>query len=515
MIPIPSYSFEPMAADRLKELEAFRLQWRLEVEARSAAAPSASKQTRNVDRGDNSRHDRGFSPQLSEPTSRAQDVEDSSPRYEHNNPRALDDLNPGDGCHPADPEHPASALEHYERAVEREGEGSLGDSLQHYRTAYKLDAGVEQLYRQKHFPPSTFPPIPQDPNPSIAAVTVPNTAHHSLDGPVTPSICDIISSFQSSSITGKESPTSDSTALPCPIAQVPSEIVIKILYYTALSDPASFARLAQICRRLAFLVSTEDRIWRAVCMSDIVGFGAMHYCWALTLTGLPLPISIAELDDKFSALSPGPTPRSLPLSSVYPSHQHMFHERPRIRFNGCYISTVNYIRPGAATASRVTWTSPVLIVTYYRYLRFFRDGTCVSLLTTSEPADVVHHLTKENMHTHHTGGLPSAVMNQALRGRWKLKGNPFGVDKYGGEEGTLDIETEGADADRPQPKYIYKLGLQMKSVRKAPSATRNNKLVWLGYWSYNKLTDDWCEFGLKNDRAFFWSRVKSYSDGEG
>lgn len=33
---------------------------------------------------------------------------------------------------------PKSALEHYERAVERESDGSLGDSLKHYRKAFKV-----------------------------------------------------------------------------------------------------------------------------------------------------------------------------------------------------------------------------------------------------------------------------------------------------------------------------------------------------------------------------------------
>jgi F-box protein 9 len=47
-------------------------------------------------------------------------------------------------------------------------------------------------------------------------------------------------------------------------------------------------------------------------------------------------------------------------------------------------------------------------------------------------------------------------------------------------------------------------------VSSAGRATRNNKLVWQGYWSYNRLTDDWAVFGLKNDRPFYWSRVKSY-----
>ena len=153
---------------------------------------------------------------------------------------------------------------------------------------------------------------------------------------------------------------------------------------------------------------------------------------------------------------------------------------------------------------------------------------------------MVHHLTKENLGSkNHAGGLPSAVMNDARRGRWRLSGDPYGVKKArrarggrqneedGGEEareepreeeedeGIVHIETEGSDARTINPKYVYKMMLRLESAgaRKA-GTTRNNKMVWLGYWSYNKLSDDWAEFGLKNDRAFFWSRVKSYAAGE-
>ena len=146
------------------------------------------------------------------------------------------------------------------------------------------------------------------------------------------------------------------------------------------------------------------------------------------------------------------------------------------------------------------------IVTYYRYLRFFRDGICVSLLTTAEPAEVVHHLRRENLHTHHNSSgsvLPSAVMRHALRGRWKL-GDPHDEDK----EGEVEIETEGVDAE----KYVYRMELTLRNAGR--SGPRNNKLVWRGFWSWNRLTDDWAEFGLRNDRAFFWSRVGSYGLGE-
>ena len=125
------------------------------------------------------------------------------------------------------------------------------------------------------------------------------------------------------------------------------------------------------------------------------------------------------------------------------------------------------------------------------------------------------------MHTRHAGGLPSAVMNHCLRGRWKLSGNPYRTttgkdddEDDDGEEGTVQIETEGADAGQANPKYIYKMALELKKAGRSAGATRNNKLTWIGYWSYNKLADDWAEFGLKNDKAFLWSRVRSYGTGE-
>jgi F-box protein 9 len=142
------------------------------------------------------------------------------------------------------------------------------------------------------------------------------------------------------------------------------------------------------------------------------------------------------------------------------------------------------------------------VVTYFRYLRFFRDGSLISLLTTSEPVDVVHHLTRSNLNTHHAAGsmLPSAVMKDALRGRWRLSS---AFSSHNDEaEGELFIETEGVT-----PKYTYHLHLALTHAGKG---ARNNKLAWKGFWSRHRITDDVGEFALRNDRAFYWSRVKSF-----
>ncbi|KAL9124650.1 MAG: hypothetical protein Q9217_006036 [Psora testacea] len=507
-----------MAGDTAEELEAFRRKWKKEVEARTQASPSipakstGQSSAQSVIGGE--LPSRAPSPQIVKRSGRIDCTQDDTEGYEYHDLEDKDgtrSLQVAEEVHPTNRREPSSALEHYERAVEREGEGSLGDSLNHYRKAYRLDAAVDRLYKYKHFPPSASASKSINLNPSNASVTVPNTAHHSLHGSSTP-VSELIASFRDLSIPEEEAPIDHSPPPPCPISKIPSEILVNVLYHTAVLDPALLARLAQVCKRLAYLVATEDGIWRRVCSGSEYGFEAMHYEWASTITGKPLPTTTGDIYNLLLQTTLCPPIERLPLSPLYPSYREMFHKRPRLRFNGCYISTVNYIRPGAATASQATWNSPVLIVTYYRYLRFFRDGTCVSLLTTTEPRDVVHHLTRENTHMHHAGGLPSAVMNHALRGRWKLSGNPYS-DTNTEEEGTIHVETEGVDVGKPQPKYIYKMMLQLKTAAKAPMATRNTKLAWLGYWSYNKLTDDWAEFTLKNDRAFFWSRVKSYGNG--
>jgi F-box protein 9 len=256
----------------------------------------------------------------------------------------------------------------------------------------------------------------------------------------------------------------------------------------------------------------------------------MHYGFAASITWTP------------SVSLPSPLNNSrLELSQKYTTYLSMFHSRPRIRFGGCYISCINYTRHGELGGAHIAnWdSSPMLIVTYYRYLRFYRDGTVISLLTTAEPADVVGVLNKDNIKdngtssTHNLGhgqdgvagvGLPK-VMREALRGRWRLTGNPFGVNSRQNrgsyldneqaedesteetmeDEGDLVIETEGVNE-----KYIFKMLLAFASVGRG---TRNNKLARKGFWSYNKLTDDWAEFLLRNDRPYFWSRVRSYGSG--
>jgi F-box protein 9 len=393
-----------------------------------------------------------------------------------------------------------------------------------------MDDRVDQKYKNKHFPKQ--PPKPIQATSSTGARPAAGVSAQTEQP--RPMMKDLITSFSCLSIAPAPPEVEGVPPRRCHLAEIPEEILVYILFDLAVLDVGDFVRLSQVCKRLAYLVATEDRIWRRICLGHEFGFGGMHYYWQRQINWDPLTEEdlIREATEAEAAVSDpagaGSDPLSLPpltfseraqrqaqestattlafYHSLYSrSWLRMFRLRPRIRFNGCYISTVNYPRSGEASANHVTWGSPVHIVTYYRYLRFFRDGTAISLLTTAEPADVVHHLTREAVALHRGGAnphLPSAVAQSALKGRWRLARE---ADNPGASlsevEGDVMIETEGVS------KYIYRLDLALGSAGKG---ARNNKLAWKGFYSYNRLTGDWAEFTMRHNKPFFFSRVKSY-----
>lgn len=469
---------------------------------------------------------------------------------------------------------PKSALEHFERAVEKESQGNLGDSLSHYRKAYRLDAKVDQSYKNKHFPTKSKP---TNPNPSNASPTVPSTAHHSSEGPketLTLTWSELIESFAGAEILGADPIIEGDIPPPCGIKELPTEVLLELLQAIGIRDPAMLMRLSLVCKKLAYHVHKDNALWKRIALGPEFGLASQRYNFVTDLQGREAVYQVLEDDGNLQDTSV--TDVHFSKETIW---QDVFHNYPRIRFTGVYISTVNYTRAGGSSATANTWSNPIHIITYYRYLRFFRDGTCISLLTTNEPIEVVHHLTKENLAFVRAGAKkeppahplnftssapalfresgtsssapgaasnagappPSAqqIMKHALRGRWRLchpslnapaveasiTTNPdIDLDTPTApttavpnqnptpsmSPGDLHIETEGAG-----PRYMYTMHLSLKSAGSARSkhTTKNNKLQWKGFWSFNVLTSDWAEFQLKNDKPFFFSRVRGYGLG--
>lgn len=136
-------------------------------------------------------------------------------------------------------------------------------------------------------------------------------------------------------------------------------------------------------------------------------------------------------------------------------------------------------RPGS---SENTYNQPVHLVTYYRYLRFFPDGTILKYLSTDEPTQVVKQLT------------PEFDRRQVFRGHFEL------------HEGRIYIEMK----DRMRPRELFRMSLEIKSTHRG----RHNKLRWI---EYNSVTegreDDEHTFDLRMMKPYFFSVVRSYQSG--
>lgn len=141
-----------MANETSEELERFRNQWREEVTARTRAGTSSLQTGSRPEarRRSSARVDQFLrpppAPSIAHDTKQA--VHEDA--YEAQTPNAYHGLEDKDQrrrlrddsveIYSSDNEkyEPQSALEHYEKAVEKETQGSLGDSLTHYRKAYRV-----------------------------------------------------------------------------------------------------------------------------------------------------------------------------------------------------------------------------------------------------------------------------------------------------------------------------------------------------------------------------------------
>ncbi|KAK9365175.1 hypothetical protein V1509DRAFT_634011 [Lipomyces kononenkoae] len=338
--------------------------------------------------------------------------------------------NKPDGTAPEDPEvsRAQRALKIYELAVEKERDGNLSDALKFYRQAFRLDDSVDKLYKNKHFPSSAF--TKRAPSPSNKATT------STLPTDKTTSLLSDYSHLDAEP---------EDEDLPSPLIKLPNEITNTILRTLALLDLSSFTKTSYTCRKLAFLAYSDSMLWRSLCMKE---YPRMRY---------EVPVDENEAIHLWND-----------------NWRRMFLERPRILFNGIYISTCNYHRYGVSHS----WNVPVHIVTYYRYVRFFDDGTCMTHLTTKEPIEVV-----PEFHRH--------LMKRGIfKGTWRMS-----ID------GRVRIESQS-----PVAKYLFLQKLDIKSSGRG----RHNRLNWAGFWSINRVTADKLEFSLLHDKPFYFSRVLSY-----
>jgi F-box protein 9 len=117
------------------ELESFRQQWKAEVIAKAKAGDSREPPTPSAGSSQASRRPPA-APRIAETKASVDDGPFTQSYHDLDDSNSLE--KPRNGESSTVDQEPQSALEHYEKAVERESQGSLGDSLDLYRKAFKV-----------------------------------------------------------------------------------------------------------------------------------------------------------------------------------------------------------------------------------------------------------------------------------------------------------------------------------------------------------------------------------------
>lgn len=413
----------------------------------------------------------------------------------------------------------------------------------------QLDADIESAYRKKHFEhlwreqPDKQKQPTQTQHAPVRNAPTRRTPELTVD--------QLIDSFENCTIEPAEPIDEYTPPAPCPISKMPSEILTEILCHAALVDVGTLPRMSLVCKCLAFHVSREQRIWRTACQSRAFGFGEMQYAFIIDLRGNELrapPPRYTLFPPRVKSTIPRPLK----------TWMDVFWLLPRIRFTGVYISTVNYLRQAMHDpTTSVTWNAPIHMITYYRYLRFYPDGTVLVLLTVTEPPQIVRHISKENVeiakygvsadkHRHDNVSpvpmanpmphLASNTLRNARLGRWRLANPDAEMERnYVAQSGTIanigvppddNLFTTsaplsaGGNGHDPRdvyielefnPKYTYYMHLSLRSTHsRSRKMSKNTKLAWQSYWYNNRSLDSWDQFNMGREKPYIFSRVRGW-----
>ncbi|XP_072912845.1 F-box only protein 9 isoform X6 [Hemitrygon akajei] len=312
------------------------------------------------------------------------------------------------------------AKELFLKAVEQEQNGAVYEAIKYYRRAMQLVPDIEFKINYAHSPESDG-----------------SSKAYKEDKGKANEVTDLLPYFQ------QQLSLQDSPHKICQpefgvnqthISDIPFEILVYIFRWVVSShlDLRSLEQLSMVCR--AFYVCARDpEIWRLACLK----------VWGRACSTLVL----------------------------YSSWRHMFLERPRVRFDGVYISKTTYVRQGEESLDGFyrAWHQ----VEYYRYLRFFPGGQVIMLTTPEDPQSIVPRLC-----------CRTPRIDAVLFGHFRLSQETdnqtkvFAVLAKKKEEKAPEYQKYRYYRRTPPPTEIdhnFHVGLQLASSGRQ----RFNKLVWL------------------------------------
>ncbi|SCV04423.1 LAMI_0H16006g1_1 [Lachancea mirantina] len=336
------------------------------------------------------------------------------------------------------------ALQLWENGVLKEREGSMMDAITCYRQALKLDEGVEKTYRRKVLEDLRLAK-------QLRELKIDNGS----GGDKNEAETEIMAGEEGHG-TLKDQEAEE--IKPCWILDMlPKEILLQIVHHVVRTSSESWLNL-----------SLANSTFNALCFGDPAPYKTFaHDIYALQ-----------HYDEASMMLNGVSNLDSLETTLWQGDCAKMLRERPYVKFEGIYISTVNYLRHGANPEGSLSLIRPVHMITYYRYFRFYPDGTCLRLLSTDQPSFVVKSFAHENNVRH------------AEICHWSL---------------SLDDNFSRLVITRSNEKYRFQETLEIKNQ----AHKRHHRFMWVESCAFDK-EDKRLDFGMRNEKPFYFSRVKSY-----
>ncbi|KAI8063564.1 hypothetical protein BC940DRAFT_107880 [Gongronella butleri] len=329
----------------------------------------------------------------------------------------------------------ALAMKHYAAGIQHEQEGSLTHAMLCFQTAFKIDPDIDVIYRGRRASSSSSVDW-EDDEEQGQLTTLPNPANLELQ----------FSQEQLSYTPRKKNK-------PVLINKLPGEILVAVLCEVSLQSLGTIAQFARACKAF-YLFTRSPTLWRH----------ASEYL--------------------FKQPNALPTPQFDQVALYQSQWLDMMKHRPRIRYDGVYIAVCQYVRPGEAETA---WARPVHLVTHYRYVRFFPDGTMLHVLSNDEPAKVVRQLAP---------GISSKRKWQLFRGNFQW-------------DGATKVSVTMQEIARPIEQFRMEFDIQ-HPYPNTKNRRKPYKMLLSAYTSKRTDREELNVYSLSHVKPFVFSPVTSY-----
>lgn len=276
------------------------------------------------------------------------------------------------------------------------------------------------------------------------------------------------------------------------ISELPHELILQICRYVIGQelDLASLESMGMVCRGF-YILSKDSSLWRSICYST----------WGDNILAITSNQSNENIQGRENIVKPI-------------NWRQLYLDKPRVNYDGVYISRTRYIRQGDVGFQDITYR-PFHVIRYYRYLRFFPDRRVLILTTNEEPERIVPIF----RHALHSKQFSSEL--SILEGTYEFINLSQVV--IVAEKNCRLVSPPAQNQTRRQAQFQwsrqtplaqkFNLKFELKTVENKPY--RNNVLKWLEYTILTRLEtgQEITAFDLSPDTfpSLIFFRVRSFN----